>query len=61
MLCRYFSETKGQLKILEITQEGARSLGSPQRDKSPPRVLQALTSQGAELGEEVRHFKLQII
>ena len=61
MLCRYFSETKGQLMILEIAQEGARSVGSPQRDITPPRVLQALTSQGSELGVEVRYFKLQIL
>merc|ERR1712110_339529 len=50
MMCRYFSEKKGQLMILEIAQEGSRSVGNVGR--SPPRVLQALTAQGGEFVEE---------
>ena len=59
MLCRYFSEKR--LMILEIAQEGLRSVGNvdippPQRDRSPPRESQASTSQEPEFSEEVAQY-----
>ena len=63
VMCRYFSERKEQLKILEAAQEESRSVsnvGVPshsevpsQRDRGPPREAQAPTSQEPEFVQEV--------